>query len=72
MHNGRPLLVVAGSMKGSAPDGGGGNNCEFYDYTRQGSQWELCSKSNSSYLVFILFSIIDLTCFQNLSNSIYA
>ena len=47
MHNGRPLLVVAGSMKGSAPDGGGGNNCEFYDYTRQGSQWELCSKSNS-------------------------
>ena len=46
-HNGRPLLVVAGSMKGSAPDGGGGNNCEFYDYTRQGSQWELCSKSNS-------------------------
>ena len=47
-HNERPLLVTAGSY--SVP---GTNTCEFYDYTKHGSKWQLCSKFISSFLVFI-------------------
>ena len=47
-HSGRPLLVVARSSSGT-----GRNNCEFYDYTKHGSKWQLCSKFISSFLVFI-------------------
>ena len=43
-HNGRPLLVAAASN-----DGAGFQTCEFYDYTKQNSKWQLCSKSNSFY-----------------------
>ena len=38
-HNGRPLLVVSGNK-----------DCEYFDYTKDGSSWQLCSKSNSSLL----------------------
>ena len=41
-HNGRPLLVTAGSFMGT-----GRKNCEFYDYTKANSDWQLCSKSKS-------------------------
>ena len=43
-HNGRPLLVVAGSN--TEP---GRQSCEFYDYTKANSQWQLCSKSSSKF-----------------------
>ena len=41
-HQGRPLLVVAGSWTG---DGQG--NSEYLDFTVPGSQWQLCSKSSN-------------------------
>ena len=47
-HNGRPLLVAAASN-----DGTGAQNCEFYDYTKANSQWQLYSKFKSSFLVQI-------------------
>ena len=47
-HNERPLLVTAGSLGET-----GSNTCEFYDYTKHGSKWQLCSKFISSFLVFI-------------------
>ena len=53
-HNGRPLLVTAGS--GWLPShvtglpGTGHKDCEYFDYTKDGSSWQLCSKSNSSLL----------------------
>jgi len=37
-HQGRPLLVVAGS------DGRDGDSSEYWDFTLPGSQWQLCSK----------------------------
>lgn len=44
-HSGRPVLVAAGSFSGS-----GKNNCEFWDFTQPGSEWQLCSKSNVHFL----------------------
>ena len=43
-HNGTKLLIVAGGY-------GGGSECEFYDYTKADSQWQLCSKIDSLFLV---------------------
>lgn len=37
-HQGRPLLVVAGS------DGRDGDSSEYWDFTLPGAQWQLCSK----------------------------
>ena len=51
MHNERPLLVAAGSMISDISDNGY-KNCEFYDYTKHGSKWQLCSKFISSFLVY--------------------
>ena len=45
-HNGRPLLVVAGSNGGP-----GTKTCEFYDYTKANSQWQPCSESKSLFYV---------------------
>ena len=44
-HNGRPLLVNAAGLQGSGSSGTGSSDCEFYDYTKPDSQWQLCSKS---------------------------
>ena len=44
-HNGTKLLVAVGGY------GTGRYYCEFYDFTKADSQWELCSKSNSIFLV---------------------
>ena len=49
-HNGRRVLVTAGSFT----SGTGTRTCEFYDYTKAKSQWQLCSKSNSVFLVLII------------------
>ena len=46
-HKRRPLLVTAGGY-GTGPS----STCEFHDYTKANSQWQLCSKSNSLFLVF--------------------
>ena len=45
-HNGRPLLVVAGSNGGP-----GTKTCEFYDYTKANSQWQPCSESKSLFYI---------------------
>ena len=54
-HSGRPLLVVAGCQHAGLRHfhtyGNGHRTCEFYDYTLPGSQWQLCSKSNSLLLL---------------------
>jgi len=39
-HNGRPLLVIAG---GNGLDDAA-NTCEYFDYTKHDSQWQLCSQ----------------------------
>jgi len=39
LHNGRPLLVVAGSNQGDGRD-----KSEFWDFTVPGSQWQSCSE----------------------------
>ena len=44
-HNGTKLLVAVGGY------GTGRYYCEFYDFTKADSQWELCSKSNSLFPV---------------------
>ena len=46
-HNGTKLLVVACGHKPKPQP----HTCEFYDLTKADSQWKLCSKSNSLFLV---------------------
>ena len=43
-HGSRPLLVVAGSYQGT-----GAKNSEYWDFTLDGSTWQLCSKSCSFF-----------------------
>ena len=43
-HGGRPVLVAAGGI------GSGYWNCELWDFTQPGSEWQLCSKSNVHFL----------------------
>ena len=50
-HGFRPLLVVAGSYRGST----GGKNSEYWDFTVPGSTWQLCSKSYSFSLIHHYF-----------------
>ena len=56
LHNGRQLLVVSGGS------GTGIQSCEFYDFTEPDSQWQLCSKSNSTF--FYLLGPNTTTTFQ--------
>ena len=50
-HEGRPLIVVAGSFNGSAD-----RTSEYWDFTLSDSEWELCSKFFVC-LLFFLFII---------------
>ena len=49
VHEGRPLLVVAGGFT----HGDGEDKSEYLDFTVPRSQWQLCSKSNISFLKFV-------------------
>merc|ERR1712019_99654 len=39
-HSGRAVIVTAGSRYGT-----GSSNCEFWDFTVQGTTWQLCSQN---------------------------
>lgn len=59
-HGGRPLLVAAGSS--SSPGTAGSNNCEYWDFNKPDSQWQLCSKSNVHFLCVLEYT------FRNANN----
>ena len=57
-HNKRPLLVAAGDYD----DGDSWymtSSCEFYDYTKANSRWQLCSKSKQ--FILCIPKIIQMT-----------
>ena len=53
LHDGRPVIIVAGSWSGS-----GSNTAEIFDFTKEGATWQ---ESNDIFTLLYIFVFLKIS-----------